>query len=176
MAAVRTAMRQVLTGHEPFPAAVVDLRWNLVEANTSVAPFFEGVAAELLAPPANVLRLSLHPGGLAPHIINLGEWRGHLLARLRRQIDIVADPDLAELYDELHRYPCDQPVPEVEIPGPGEVAVPLRLRRDGHELSFISTVSTFGTPLDVTVAELAIESFFPADSQTAGALRRSNLG
>ena len=169
--AVRAAVRQVLAGHEPYPAVVVDRAWNLVDANASLALFTDKVAAELLAPPANVLRVSLHPDGMAPWIVNLGEWRAHLLGRLRRQVDLTGDPDLAKLHDELRGYPCDQPEPKVEYPGPGNVAVPLRVRHDGRELAFLSTVATFGTPLDVTVAELAIESFFPADPDTAAALR-----
>ena len=168
MAVVRQAVRQLLTSHEPYPAAVVDRRWNLVDANRSTALFIEGVAPELTT---NVLRATLHPDGMAAHILNLGEWRAHLLGRLRRQVEATADPDLAELLDELRGYPCDQPVPEVELPGPGDIFVPLRFRHQGTDLVFFSTVSTFGTPLDVTVAELVIEGFFPADPATAAYLR-----
>ncbi len=175
MAAVRAAVRQVLTGHEPYPAVVVDRAWTLVAANAGVALLTEGVAPELLAPPANALRVSLHPDGMAPRIVNLGEWRAHLLGRLRRQVALTADPALAQLYDELRAYPCDQPEPEVEVPGPGDIVVPLRLRHGGRELAFFSTVATFGTPLDVTVAELAIESFFPADPATAAVLRDQTM-
>ena len=164
-------MRQLLTGHEPYPAVVVDRSWNLVDANESVALFTEGADSELLAPPANVLRISLHPEGMAPRIANLGEWRAHLLGRLRRQVALTADPDLARLLNELRAYPCNQPEPEVDVPGPGDIVVPLRIRHEGRELVFFSTVATFGTPLDVTVAELAIESFFPADPETAAILR-----
>lgn len=170
MASVRAAVRQVLAGHEPYPAVVVDRRWTLVDANASVALLTDGVAPELLAPPANALRVSLHPDGMAPRIVNLGEWRAHLLGRLRRQVAHTADPALAQLYDELRAYPCDQPAPEVDLPGPGDIVVPLRLRHAARELAFFSTVTTFGTPLDITVAELAIESFFPADSDTAAVL------
>jgi transcriptional regulator with XRE-family HTH domain len=173
MAAVRAALRQVLAGHEPYPAIVVDRGWNLVDANQSALLLTKGAAPELLAPPANALRLSLHPQGLAPRIANLGEWRGHVLGRLRRQAVIGADPALARLYDELHGYPCDEPVSEIEIPGPGDVVTPLRLYDGERELSFFTTIATFGTPLDVTVSELAIESFFPADAATAESLRRS---
>ena len=174
MAPVRGAVRQVLGGHEPYPAVVVDRNWNLVDANAGVALLTEGVAEELLAPPANVLRVSLHPEGMAPRIVNLGEWRAHLLGRLRRQVALTAEPELIRLLEELRAYPCEQPEPEVEIPGPGDVVVPLRIRhggsRDGGELSFFSTVATLGTPLDVTVAELVIESFFPANPDTTSAL------
>jgi transcriptional regulator with XRE-family HTH domain len=172
LSAVRAAVRQLLTGHEPYPAVVVDRGWNLVDANASVALLTEGVAPELLASPANVLRVSLHPDGMASRIINLGEWRAHLLGRLRREVALTANAALAALYDELRAYPCDQPVPESEIPGPGDIVVPLRIRHGDRELAFFSTVATFGTPLDVTVAELTIESFFPADAETASILHR----
>jgi transcriptional regulator with XRE-family HTH domain len=171
MDAVRTALRLVLAGHEPSPAVVVDRAWNLVDANTSVALFTEGARPELLAPPLNVLRLSLHPHGMARHIANLGEWRAHVLSRLRRQATLTADPNLADLYDELQGYPCHQPVPEVELPGPGDVLVRLHYRYQEQHLAFLSTTAVFGTPRDVTVAELAIESFYPADPATAAALR-----
>lgn len=167
MRAIRAAVRQVLTAHEPFPALVLDRHYDLVDANRSIGLFTALADPALLAPPANVLRLSLAPDGLAPHIVNLGEWRAHLLGRLRRQVGFSGDPRLGALLDELREYPCDQVEPEVELPGPGDVVVPLRLRYEGRELTFFSTVSTFGTPLDVTVAELVIESFFPADPGTA---------
>jgi transcriptional regulator with XRE-family HTH domain len=171
MAGVRAALRQVLAGHEPYPAVVVDRAWNLVDANASVAVFVGQASPELLAPPANVLRLSLHPDGMAPRIANLGEWRAHLLGRLRRQVALTGDPELAGLHKELRAYPCDQPEPEVELPGAGDVVVPLRVRHGDRELSFLSIMASFGTPLDVTVAELAIESFFPADAETGRYLR-----
>jgi hypothetical protein len=115
--------------------------------------------------------LAMLTEGVAPRIVNLGEWRAHLLGRLRRQIALTADPDLAALHTELLGYPCDQPEPPVELPGPADVFVPLRIRYQDTELAFFGTVATFGTPMDVTVAELIIESFFPADDHTAGVLR-----
>ncbi|MEU7691238.1 helix-turn-helix transcriptional regulator [Microbispora hainanensis] len=171
MAAVYDAIRRLLSAHDPFPAVVVDRLWNLVDANDGIGLLAEGIDPDLLG---NVLRGSLHPEGLAPHIVNLGEWRAHLLGRLRRQITLTADPRLAELYAELREYPCDQPEPEVELPGPGDILVPLRVRRAGRELSFFSIVATFGTPLDITVSELAIESFYPADPATAAFLHGSS--
>jgi transcriptional regulator with XRE-family HTH domain len=171
MAAVRQAVRQLLTWHEPYPVAVVDRGWNLLDANASIALLTKNVAPELLEPPANVLRATLHPDGMAPYILNLGEWRAHLLGRLRRQVAQTADKALADLLEELRGYPCDQPAPEVEIPGPGDILVPLRIREGETELAFFSTVATFGTPLDITLAELVIESFFPADPATAAHLR-----
>jgi transcriptional regulator with XRE-family HTH domain len=181
MAAVRAAVRQVLAGHEPFPALVLDRGWNIVDANASVALFTAGVPAELLAPPANVIRISLHPDGLASRIVNFAEWREHLLAGLRRQVSLTADPALADLYAQTSGYPQPPPAAGDQPPpggtrshpapdGPGAVFVPLRLRQEGQELSFFSTVTAFGTPLDITVAELAIEAFYPADEATAAAL------
>src|SRR5690242_18248462 len=145
MEPVRTAGRQLLAGLEPYPAVAVDRAWNMVDATASVGLLTEGVAPRLLEPPVNVLRLSLHPDGIAPRIANLGEWRAHLLDRLRRQVSLTADPDLAELYAELEAYPG----PDVRdhLPDPGAIFVPLRLRTERGELAFFSTVSTFGTPL-----------------------------
>lgn len=171
MAAVRAAVRQVLVGHQPFPAVAVDRTWCIVDANESAGLFLQGIAAELLQPPVNALRLALHPDGLAPRIVNLGEWRAHLLSRVRRELDLTADPRLAQLYAELRSYPCDQPEPEPDLHGAGGVVTPLRLRSADGELAFFSMVASFGTPLDITVSELAIESFFPADQGTAASLR-----
>jgi transcriptional regulator with XRE-family HTH domain len=171
MDAVRDAMRQVLRGHEPYPALVVDRHWEMLEANAGIGVLLDGVAPEQLAPPVNALRLALHPHGLAPKIVNLGEWRAHLLARLRRQVTATHDPQLASLLTELRGLPCDQIEPAVEIPGPGQLVVPLRVRHGDGELRFMSIVSTFGTPLDVTLQELSIEAFLPADRATGEALR-----
>ncbi len=168
--AVRDALRRMLFGHDPYPAVVVDRHWNLVEANASLTVLTAEIDPALLAPPVNVYRASLHPAGMARQIVNLGEWRGHLLARLRRQVESSGDVMLARLLEEVRGYPCDQPVPDVEIPGPGQFVVPLRLRSPDGELAFFSTVATFGTPLDVTVSELVIEAFYPADKRTATVL------
>jgi MmyB-like transcription regulator ligand binding domain len=173
MSSVRSAVRQVLAGHEPYPAVLVDRHWNLMEANSAVGLLTDGAAAELLAAPANVLRLSLHPDGMAPRIVNLGEWRAHLLTRLRRQVTVTDDAELRELYRELRALPCDQPEPVVELPGAGNVMVPLRLRVGEHTLSLISMTAVFGTPLDVTLSEIAIESFYPADADSATVLSQS---
>jgi transcriptional regulator with XRE-family HTH domain len=172
MQPVRDALELVLTGHEPYPAAVIDRRWNMVAANRAIALLVEGVAPELLEPPANVLRASLHPDGMAPRILNLGEWRAHLLERLARQVTLTGDAGLAALHDELVRYPGGAGDGAAEDPGAG-IVVPLRLRTDQGELAFFSTVTTFGTPVDITVSELAIESFFPADTETAEAVREA---
>ena len=164
LAAARRAVELVLKGHEPFPALAVDRHWNLVAANAGVPAMLAGAAAHLLAPPVNVLRLSLHPEGVAPRIVNLPEWRAHILHRLEEQVESSADQLLAALLHELKSYPggiaptCDSY---------GGVAVPLVLRTDQGDLSFLSTTTVFGTPVDVTLAELAIEAFLPADRRTA---------
>jgi transcriptional regulator with XRE-family HTH domain len=168
----REAMELVLKGHEPFPAIAVDRHWNLLAANRSVTPFLAGANPKLLEPPFNVLRLSLHPDGLAPRIVNLGQWRAHLLARLRRQIEISADSELISLHEELSSYPAPQaPARLSETEAANAFVVPFRLATPAGVLSFISTTTVFGTPIDVTLSELALESFFPADAATAAALR-----
>jgi transcriptional regulator with XRE-family HTH domain len=163
--AVRGALRRVLTGHEPYPAAVVNRWWELVDANAGIGLFTGDVSPELLEPPVNVLRLSLHPDGMAPRIANLPEWRAHLLARLHRQAEATGDPRLTALHDELEAYPGG----EAQPPTPTDVVVPLRYRTSRAELSFLSITAVIGTPMDVTVEELAIESFYPADAETAKA-------
>jgi transcriptional regulator with XRE-family HTH domain len=167
LAAVRAGLRQVLAGHQPYPAVLVNRWWELVDGNSSVGYLTAGAAAWLLEPPVNVLRLSLHPDGMAARIVNLAEWRAHLLARLRRQVAATGDARLADLHAELSGYPGG----ESEPPRQTDVVVPLRYRHDGHELSFFSITAVIGTPMDVTVEELAIESFYPADQGTAAALR-----
>ena len=170
MGPVRDVLDRLLRGHEPYPAIVVDRHWGLVAANRAVAVLTDGAAPYLLEPPVNVLRLGLHPDGLAPRIRNLGEWRAHLLDRLSRQAVVSGDPALFALHEELAALPGAQPglAASLEV---SEIAVPLLLTVDGIELAFISTATSFGTAIEVTVSELAIESFFPADEATAGFLR-----
>lgn len=177
--AAREAVEMILAGHEPYPALAVDRHWTLVASNDAVGRLLASADPSLLRPPVNVLRLSLHPEGLAPRIANLSEWRSHLLARLRRQIDVTADPVLAELMDELCGYPTPGGAGSDTHAAGGEyggVAVPFRLVTEGGALSFLSTMTVFGTPVDVTLSELALESFFPADRATAEALRRPARG
>jgi transcriptional regulator with XRE-family HTH domain len=169
MGAVREALDLVLRGHEPYPAVVVDRGWNVVGGNRANPVLLEGCAPELLAPPLNVLRVSLHPDGMAPRIVNLGSWRAHLLERVDRQIALTGDDGLAALRAEVAAYP------HPEHAGPtdavGDIAVPLHLRTvAGDDLRFLSTMATFGTAVDITVAELSIESFFPADEATRQAM------
>jgi transcriptional regulator with XRE-family HTH domain len=167
LAAVADAIARILAAYAPCPALVVDRHWELVDANDAVAMLTAGCAPELLEPPCNVLRLCLHPGGLAPRIVTLSSWRAHLLARLRHQIATTGDAHLQKLLDELRAYPAppSDPAPDHAAP-----VVPITLRTDAGEVSFVSTTTLFGTPGDVTVAELAIEAFLPADDATAAAL------
>jgi MmyB-like transcription regulator ligand binding domain len=166
MGPVRDAIDQVLKGHEPDPALVIDRHWGLVAANQALTALLDGVAEHLLEPPVNVLRVSLHPDGLAPRILNLSQWRVHLLDRLSRDAFASGDPALTVLHDELASYPYEAHDDRLD-PDFADIAVPLRLRHGTTELAFISTKTTFGTAVDVTVAELSIESFFPANPETA---------
>ncbi len=168
LAQVRDALGRVLGGHEPYPALAVDQQWNLVASNAALGLLLEGVAPELLQPPANTLRVALHPEGMAPRVINLGQWRAHLLHRLSRQISVTGDPALIALHEELVSYPGPTGS-EPDSPG-GEVMVELRLHTAYGPLRFFSTVTIFGTAADITVSELAIEAFFPANDATAEAL------
>jgi hypothetical protein len=169
LAAARRAVDLVLKGHEPYPALAIDRHWTMLAANRAVPPLLADIPQTLLQPPLNVLRLSLHPEGLAPRIVNLAQWRAHLLARLRRQIDVSADATLIALHDELLSLPA--PAANAREAQVNAVAVPLQLAMNGAVLSFISTTTVFGTPLDITLAELALETFFPADAATARWLR-----
>src|SRR5436853_6491837 len=170
LASARQAIETIMKAHEPYPALVVDRHWNLVFANSMIAPLMEGVAPSLRQGQVNVMRVALHPDGLALRTVNLVEWRAHLLERLHRQCEATADAQLIALHEELKRYP----VPARSGPPPKiseSVVVPFQLRFHGDVLSFISTTMVFGTPVDITLSELALETFFPADALTADRLR-----
>jgi transcriptional regulator with XRE-family HTH domain len=174
--AAREAVELVLRAHEPYPALAVDRHWNMLSHNRPVMALLEGVAPELLQPPINVLRLSLHPQGMASKIVNLAAWRTHLFERLRHQITVSADPALTALLEELQSYPgstVDEPYEAIAL---NAVALPLQLRTAMGVLSFISTITVFGTPVDITLSELALETFFPADAATAQVLRHLSDG
>lgn len=172
LSGVRQAVERLLAAHEPFPALAVDRHWNMQAANRSVAPMLAGVGADLLRPPVNVLRLSLHPQGMMPRIANLSEWRAHVFARLSRQIEVTGDADLEKLLRELQAYPSgDGPNRDPSPLAESSVIVPLRLVTPAGTIELISTTMVFGTPLDVTLSELAIETFFPVDDQSAAILR-----
>ncbi len=174
--AAHDAVQLVLHAHSPNPALAVDRHWNMLSHNRPVLLLLDGIAPEMLQQPINVLRLSLHPQGLAPKIVNLAAWRTHLFARLRQQIAASADPVLAALLEELMAYPAPPDDGTHEAIDPNSVAVPLQLRTAAGVLSFISTTTVFGTPVDITLSELALETFFPADAATAQALRRMSDG
>ncbi|MFJ9525317.1 helix-turn-helix domain-containing protein [Streptomyces sp. SID5594] len=182
MASVRDGLDRLLAGYEPYPALVVDGRYDVVAVNRGIALLMEGVAEELLTPPLNAMRITLHPAGLAPRIRNLAEWRADLLAQMERQIALVRSPELRTLYEEVAAYPVPDRADQADR-GPGgrgadrarertpSFALPLVIEHGGQVLSFIASIATFNTPMDVTVAELAIETFLPADPETAAYLR-----
>jgi transcriptional regulator with XRE-family HTH domain len=164
----RAAIDLVLKAHEPNPALAYDRHWNLVSANRMVAPLLEGIPEHLLGQPFNILRLAFHPEALAARTVNLAEWCGHLLERLHRQCEATADPELMKLYSELKAYRIRARSAPLSS---DNVAIPFKLRMDGAVLSFISTTMIFGTPVDITLSELALETFFPADEFTAERMR-----
>src|ERR1700751_1985421 len=167
--AARQAIDLVLKAHEPNPALAVDRHWNLVSANRMVAPLLEGVRARGLGHPVNALRLAFPPEGLAPRTVNLAEWCAHLLERLHRQCEATADPQLLKLYHDLKAFP----IPARAGPLPTDnVAIPFKMRYEGDVLSFFSTTMVFGTPVDITLSELALETVFPADDVTAERMRK----
>lgn len=172
MGVLREGLERLLAGYEPYPALVVDATYNVVAANRGIMMLMDGLPEHLLAGPLNAIRLTLHPDGLAARIHNLREWRGHLLAQMERQIALARSAPLRALYEEVAAYPvADRPgdsEPEEAVP---YIALPLRIEHDGHLLSFVSSISTFNTPMDVTVAELAIETLLPADPATVKYLR-----
>ncbi|WP_405683200.1 helix-turn-helix domain-containing protein [Streptomyces sp. NBC_00057] len=193
LGALREGMERLLQGYDPYPALVVDGMYNVVAANRGITMLLEGVAGHLLAPPLNAMRLTLHPEGLAPRIRNLREWRADLLAQMERQIALARSAELRELYDEVAGYPAPERTDraeDAETAGSGggggntagenagagptsplPFALPLRIEHGGQVLSFVASIATFNTPMDVTVAELAIETFLPADRATADLLR-----
>ncbi|MGQ4878593.1 helix-turn-helix domain-containing protein [Billgrantia sp. LNSP4103-1] len=174
--AVRSVIERLLASHAPYPALAVDRHWQLLMANRPLETLLAGIAPALLEPPINVLRLSLHPQGLASRIRNFREWRGHILERLARQADSTGDPDLASLGEELKGYPVPpgarSHLASVHSRHAG-IVVPLELALpDGRVLSLLSTTTVFGTPLDISLEELAIESFFPAEATTQTTLQQ----
>jgi transcriptional regulator with XRE-family HTH domain len=173
LAAARAAVDLILNGHEPYPALLVDRHWTMLATNRAAGAFLVGIDESLLTPPVNALRLSLHPKGLAPRIENLAQWRAHLLARVARDLDITADPLLDELLKELRSYGDDgHGAAEHADPQFPDVVVPLKLRTDAGVLSCFSTTTVFGTATEVTLSELVLEAFYPADEQTAEMLRK----
>jgi transcriptional regulator with XRE-family HTH domain len=173
MAPVRDAMRQMLDGFDPWPAIVIDRKGDVVQTNAGAGVFLEGVALEILAPRPNLFRLTLHPQGVSERIVNFPEVAAYTVAQLRRLAAATGDPAVVELLAEVTAYPNVAALDaQLGMADPGDqLVVPLRVRHDGGELAMFSTMTVFGTPVDVTVAELAIEVFFPADAHTADVLR-----
>ncbi|MCT9090079.1 helix-turn-helix transcriptional regulator [Streptomyces sp. ASQP_92] len=170
MNSLREQMERLLTAYEPYPALMVDATYTVLAANRGIEMLLDGVAGHLLTPPVNAMRLTLHPEGLAPRIRNLAQWRGHLLEQMERQIALLRNEGLRALYEEVaaHPVPSGSPAPQTTgAPQASPLALPLRIEVAGTVLSFISTIATFNTPMDVTVSELAIETFLPADTETA---------
>lgn len=167
MGEIRQVVDLQLAHHEPYPAICVDRKWDLMAANASAQLFLDGIDPELLGPPLNVIRLSLHPSGLAPRVRNFGGYAAHLVDRLRSQASHAGDPQLMELLDEVSGYPGVEPAAGHHQPGP---VLPLEITLAGHDLSLVSTIASFGAPQEVTTAELAIEAFYPADEASAAAL------
>ncbi|MFF4101666.1 helix-turn-helix domain-containing protein [Streptomyces sp. NPDC001903] len=175
MGTLREGLERLLTGYEPYPALVVDAAYDVVAANRGIAMLLDGLPEHLLVPPLNAMRITLHPQGLAPRIRNLAQWRGHLLAQMERQIALSRSAQLRALYEEVSGYPVAGRRPGGAGAEPEEavpyIALPLLIEHDGHLLSFVSSIATFNTPMDVTVAELAVETLLPADAATAKYLR-----
>jgi transcriptional regulator with XRE-family HTH domain len=172
LAAARAAIDLVLERQKPYPAFALDRHWRIAASNAALPELYDGVAGELMEPPVNALRLSLHPQGLAPRIANLAEWRGHLLYRLRRQVELTADAALIELLREVSGYPGGPHPPPQTSRLEHEISVPLRIKIGGDTLSFFSLTTVFGSPVEVALSELALELFFPADDTTDAAVRR----
>jgi transcriptional regulator with XRE-family HTH domain len=175
LAAARAAIELVLERQKPYPGFAIDRHWRIVGSNVVLPQLYDGVAPDLMEPPINAMRLSLHPRGLGPRIVNLGEWRAHLLYRLRRQVELTADPVLIELLDEVSTYPAG-PVHPAQVKGiEHDIAVPFRIKTAEGVLSFFSMTTVFGTPVDVMLSELALELFFPADEETAASVQRMTV-
>lgn len=172
MTVARRSVEHILKGHEPYPAIAVDRHWNIVATNDAISFFTEQIGDALLTPPMNAIKLALHPEGLAPQVVNLGEWHAHVLEQLDQQIAVTADPGLVALREEVSSYPHES---DYEAPpaNPDRIWVPLILDTVVGRLSFISTITIFGTPVDITLSELAIEAFFPADEHTAEILHKN---
>lgn len=164
LASARDAVARVLRAHEPYPALVFDRQWNIVMTNRAVSSFFAGVAPDLLRPPVNMVRLGLHPRGLAPLVVNLDDVRAVFRSRIRRQLASVPDPELTALYEELLAPGSEDAAIQ---PAESDVMITMILRLGGRELRLFSTITTFGTPMDITLDEVAIESYYPADAESA---------
>ena len=172
LAPARAAIDLILDKQQPYPAFALDRQWRIVASNAALPELYDGVAPDLLQPPVNAMRLSLHPNGLAPRIVNLAEWRAHLLYRLRRQVELTADAALIDLLSEVSRYPAGGAGPIQTTQLENEIAVPFKIKVAGDILCFLSMTTVFGTAVDVMLSELVLELFFPADDDTTETVRR----
>jgi hypothetical protein len=171
MQSVREVLERLLAAHEPYPAILVDRRWQLVSANLAALVLVDGVDPDLVQPTCNVLRASLHPRGLAPRIVNLEPWSAHIIGNLRRQVAITGDEELRALEHELVGYVVAMGVAVPQsAEAPRSIVMPMRLRTDEGELALMTMIANFGNALDITLSELTLETFLPADSATAAAL------
>jgi len=177
LSAAREAIAQVLDAHKPYPAFAVDRHWNIVLSNRVLPQLYVDVVPELLRPPVNSVRLTLHPQGMAPRIVNLAEWRNHVITELRHQLDARADAGTQALLKEVMAYPTPPGAAAVEPEeGAERFATPLKIRTEAGVVSFLSTITVFGTPTDVTLSELALEMLFPADTRTVAVVRELRAG
>lgn len=173
LTAARRAIDQILTAHLPYPAFAVDRHWNVVLSNHALPRLYDGCAPELLKAPINAVRLLMHPHGIAPRIVNLAEWRWHVLSVLRQQIQSRPDPKIEALLEEVTGYATPKVGTMAGIPdGSQHLAVPIKIATDYGVVSFLGTTTVFGTPTEVTLSELALEMWFPADAETASVVAR----
>ena len=172
LASARAAIERILQAHKPYPAFAVDRRWNVVLSNSALPQLYEGCSPGLLRPPVNAVRLILHPLGMGPRILNFNEWRAHTIAVLRRQIEARADPVIQGLFREITGYPAPPgAAASAPLDGSERYAMPLRIATRFGPVSFLNTTTIFGTPTDVTLAELALEMLFPADDATIAVVK-----
>jgi transcriptional regulator with XRE-family HTH domain len=180
LTAARDAMERLIILHDPYPGVVIDQCWNVILANAAATALAAGLPPNLAGPPLNVFRACLHPDGLARATANFPQWAAYLLGQLHRLNAVTADPAVGELVREIDRYPTVTELGDwhqaARQQPPGVLLVPWQLELDGARLSLFSTVTTFAAPRDVTLAELAVELFYPADEPTATLLRDRQRG
>jgi transcriptional regulator with XRE-family HTH domain len=172
LVAARQAIEQILEAHKPYPAFAVDRHWDVVLSNRALPELYAGVSPELLRPPVNAIRLMLHPAALAPRIINFSDWRAYIVSVLRQQVEARADAGIESLLAEILAYPAPDHGAATDMNGSQRFATPLQIATAAGTISFLNTVTVFGTPTDVTLSELALEMLFPANSETVAVVKR----
>lgn len=171
LASARQAIEQVLTAHKPYPAFAIDRHWTVVVSNSALPQLYEGCSPDVRRAPGNAVRLVLHPQGMGPRILNYVEWRAHVVAVLRQQIEARPDPFIQALLREVASYPAPSGAAPAAADGPQRYATPLQIATRFGAVSFLNTNTIFGTPTDVTLSELALEMLFPADERTAAVVK-----